>query len=115
MIFSLLTLPIDGFKFVLNTIAKVAEEQYTDDAPLKQELLELQVLLENGDIDEDEYVEREAAILRGLREIQNRKREMAGLPPEEEFAAGGLHGEVKEGSGASVTFDSTSWGPSEKK
>ena len=38
-----------------------------------------------------------------------------GLPPEEEFAAGGLHGEVKEGSGASVTFDSESWGPSEKK
>ena len=113
MIFSLLTLPLDGLKFVFNTIAKVAEEQYTDDAPLKQELLELQVLLENGDVTEDEYVEREAAILRGLREIQNRKREMAGLPPEEELAAGGLHGEVKEGSGAS--FDASSWGPSEKK
>jgi hypothetical protein len=115
MIFSLLTLPIDGIKFVFNTIAKVAEEQYTDDAPLKQKLLELQVLLDNGDVTEDEYVEREAAILRDLREIQNRKREMAGLPPEEEFAAGGLHGEIKEGSGASVTFDSSSWGPSDKK
>src|SRR3954462_11159023 len=115
MIFSLLTLPIDGIKFVFNTIAKVAEEQYTDDAPLKEELLELQVLLDNGDVTEDEYVEREAVILRGLREIQNRKREMAGLPPEEEFAAGGLHGEIKEGSGASVTFDAESWGPSEKK
>jgi hypothetical protein len=97
MIFSLLTLPIDGIKFVFNTIAKVAEEQY------------------NGDVTEKEYVEREAAILRDLREIQNRKREMAGLPPEEEFAAGGLHGEIKEGSGASVTFDSSSWGPSDKK
>jgi hypothetical protein len=102
MIFSLLTLPIDGFKFILNTIAKVAEEQWTDDAPLKEQLLELQVLLDNGDISEDQYVEAEGEILRSLREIQNRKRELAGAPAEEKT---GLSGKVKEGSGASITFD----------
>src|SRR3954471_22875356 len=102
MIFSLLTLPIDGIKFVFNTIAKVAEEQYTDDAPLKEQLLELQVLLENGDITEDQYVETEGEILRSLRDIQNRKREMAGAPADD---GTGLSGKVKEGSGASVTFD----------
>jgi hypothetical protein len=102
MIFSLLTLPIDGIKFIFNTIAKVAEEQWTDDAPLKEQLLELQVHLENGDITEEQYVEAEAEILRGLREIQNRKRELAGAPPED---GTGLSGKVKEGSGASITFN----------
>ena len=102
MIFSLLSLPIDGFKFVLNTIIKVAEEQWTDDAPLKEQLLELQVKLDNGELTEDQYVEAEAMILRALRDVQNRKRELAGAPPEME---GGLHGKVQEGSGASVTWD----------
>ncbi|HUS18285.1 MAG TPA: gas vesicle protein GvpG [Terriglobales bacterium] len=101
MIFSLLTLPLDGFKFIMNTLVKVAEEQWTDDAPLKQQLLELQVLLENGDITEDEYVEAEGKILLHLREIQERKRELAGAEPRNEE---GLSGTVQEGSGASVTL-----------
>ena len=102
MIFSLLSLPLDGFKFVLNTIIKVAEEQWTDDAPLKEQLLELQVKLDNGELTEDQYVEAEAMILRALRDVQNRKRELAGAEPPME---GGLHGKVEEGSGASVTWD----------
>ena len=103
MIFSLLTFPIDGFKFILNTLAKVAEEQYTDDAPLKERLLELQVLLENGDLTEEQYVAEEAGVLKSLREVRDRKRELAGLPPEGEESV--FSGEVKEGSGASVTFE----------
>lgn len=102
MIFTLLSLPMDGIKFIFNTIAKVAEEQYTDDAPLKEQLLELQVKLENGDINEDQYVEEEARILRSLRDIQNYKREKAGLPPED---GRGLSGTVHEGSGVSLTWD----------
>src|SRR3954469_9969346 len=102
MIFTLLSLPMDGIKFIFNTIAKVAEEQWTDDAPLKEQLLELQVKLENGDITEDEYVEAETSILRSLRDIQERRRELAGAaPPPSE----GLSGTVKEGSGASLTFE----------
>ena len=102
MIFTLLSLPMDGIKFIFNTIAKVAEEQYTDDAPLKEQLLELQVKLESGDITEDQYVEEEARILRSLRDIQNYKREKAGLPPED---GRGLSGQVREGSGVSLTWD----------
>ena len=102
MIFTLLSLPLDGIKFIFNTIAKVAEEQYTDDAPLKEQLLELQVRLENGDITEAQYVDEEAKILRTLRDIQNYKREKAGAPPED---GTGLYGKVKEGSGASLTFE----------
>src|SRR3954463_1080526 len=83
LIDDLLLLPIDGMKFVFRTLAKVAEEQYTDDAPVKERLLELQVRLESGEVTEEEYVAEEAAILRELREIENRKREMAGVAPEE--------------------------------
>jgi len=102
LIDDLLLAPISGFQFVMRTIQRIAEEQYTDDAPVKEQLLHLQVRLESGEIGEDEYVVEEAAILRQLREIENRKREMAGLPPEER---GPLTGKVQEGSGASVTFD----------
>ena len=98
----LLLAPITGFKFILNTLAKVAEEQYTDDAPVKESLLELQVLLDEGQITEEQYVEQETAILRQLREIENRKREMAGLETEERQP---LSGKVAEGSGASVSIE----------
>ena len=98
----LLMLPFTGFKSILRTLVKVAEEQYTDDAPIKERLLHLQVELEEGKITEDEYVEQEAQILRELREIQNRKREMAGLPPDD---GTGLSGRVKEGSGVELTWD----------
>jgi len=98
----LLALPITGFKSILRTLAKVVEEQYTDDGPIKERLLHLQVELEEGTISEDEYVKQEAEILRELREIQNRKRELAGLPPEE---AGAFTGKVKEGSGVEITWD----------
>ena len=101
----LLMLPFTGFKSILRTLAKVAEEQYTDDAPIKERLLQLQVELEEGRIGEEEYIQQEAEILRELREIQNRKREMAGLPPEE---ATGLSGKVKEGSGVELTWDPNS-------
>ncbi|MGE5207082.1 MAG: gas vesicle protein GvpG [Chlamydiota bacterium] len=79
----LLLSPITGFKFILRTLQRVAEQEYTDDAPLKERLLELQVKLEEGEISETEYLAEEAGIMRQLRELQNRKRELAGLPPEE--------------------------------
>ena len=79
----LLLAPITGFQFILRTLAKVAEEQYTDDAPLKERLLELQVRLDSGEIDEEQYVAEETEILRLLREIQHRKMEMAGVPADQ--------------------------------
>ncbi|HMH02144.1 MAG TPA: gas vesicle protein GvpG [Terriglobales bacterium] len=78
----LLSLPLSGLKFVFRTLRQVAEEQYTDTGPIKERLLELQLQLESNEITEAEYVQREAEILRELREIENRKRELAGLPPE---------------------------------
>jgi cytochrome c-type biogenesis protein CcmH/NrfG len=79
----LLLAPISGFQFILRTLARAAEEQYTDDAPIKERLLELQTQLEEGAISEEEYVEQEREILAVLREIQQRRMEMAGVTPEE--------------------------------
>ena len=103
----LLFAPFKGWNFIMRTLLKVAEEQWTDDAPLKEELLALQVRLEDGEITEEQYLEAEAAILKGIREIQHRKIELAGGDPNE--LEGGLSGKVQEGSGASLT-----WDPNEK-
>ncbi len=103
LIDDILLAPITGIQFVLRTLAKVAEEQYTDDAPLKERLLELQVLLESGDISEAQYNQEEAEIFRRLREIEDHKRELAGAPPLSE--RGPLSGKVQEGSMAEVTFE----------
>ena len=95
--------PINGIQFVLRTLAKVAEEQYTDDAPLKERLLELQVQLESGDISEEQYTAEETEIFRRLREIEDHKRELAGAPPLSE--RGPLSGAVSADSKAEITFD----------
>jgi Gas vesicle protein G len=83
LIDDLLLLPITGIKFVLRTLGQVAEQEYTDGGPLKAQLLELQEKLESGEISEREYTETETEIFRQLREIENRKRELAGMPREE--------------------------------
>jgi hypothetical protein len=62
--------PVAGIKWSLNKVAQVAEEELTDDAPVKQELMELQMQLELGDITDDEYVEREAVLMARLREVR---------------------------------------------
>jgi len=102
LIDDLLCMPISGFKFILRTLEKVAREQYTDDAPIKERLLELQLALEAGDISDTEYVRQEAEIIRQLREIERRKRAVAGLPEQTE---GGLVFRGGKDQGVSVVVD----------
>ena len=83
LIDDLLLFPITGIKFVLRTLGQVAEQEYTDTGPLKVQLLELQEKLDSGEISEKQYVEAETEIFRKLREIENRKRELAGMPPQQ--------------------------------
>ncbi len=87
----LLLSPITGFKFILRTLARAAEEEYTDDAPIKERLLELQTLLEEGSISEEEYVKQEREILAVLREIQDRRMHMAGVSARRGRADGKAH------------------------
>ena len=62
--------PVAGIRWSLNKVVQVAAEEITDDAPVKQALMELQMKLELGDITDDEYVEREAILMARLREVR---------------------------------------------
>ena len=102
----ILLAPFAGWRFVMNTLIKTAEEQWNDDAPLKERLMELQIALDQGDITEDEYAEEEAAVLRGLREITERKMAAAGFDPNEAPKEG------LTGAGVSGTVEANlGWGP----
>ena len=70
LVFFPVTGPIAGIRWSLNQVMQVVEQELTDDAPVKQELMELQMLLELGDIDDAEYVEREQAVMARLRDVR---------------------------------------------
>jgi hypothetical protein len=70
LLFFPVTGPVAGIRWSLNKVMQVAEEEVTDDAPVKQDLMELQMQLELGDITDAEYVAREAALMARLREVR---------------------------------------------
>jgi Gas vesicle protein G len=78
MLFKLLgapiTLPMAGMKFVFQQIADLADQELNDEGVIRDQLLLLQVQLEDGDIDEADFADREAELLARLREIKARKR-----------------------------------------
>ena len=91
MLFKLLsapfTLPGAGMKFIFNQIAELADQELDDESMLREDLLLLQVQYDEGDIDDDEYVEREAALMVRLREIKARKRAQVEQVPLDELPA----------------------------
>ena len=76
MIFKLLTLPVSlplsGFRFILGQIEQLAERELLDVDRIREDLLLLQLRLEEGEIDEEEYVAREAEIMARLRAARAR-------------------------------------------
>ena len=70
LLFFPITGPVAGIRWTLGKVQGVVEEELTDDAPVKQELMELQMQLELGDITDDEYVEREAVLMARLRDVR---------------------------------------------
>lgn len=71
----LLFWPVTGPQFLidfsLRRVDGVVREELTDDTAVKAELMELQLLLELGDIDDAEYERREAGLMLRLREIRD--------------------------------------------
>ena len=68
------SLLVSGVKFVLRRIAEAVEAEMYDEGHLRDELLAAQMKLELGEIDEAEFAQIEAGVLRGLREIAAVKR-----------------------------------------
>jgi hypothetical protein len=62
--------PIYGTKWTLDKVDRVVREELTDDTPIKEDLMALQMQLEMGEIDDAEYVRRESEIMQRLREVR---------------------------------------------
>lgn len=66
-------------RFSLEKVEGAVRTELTDDSGVKRELMELQMQLELGDIDEETYLEREGVLMARLREVR-RWREDFGMP-----------------------------------
>jgi hypothetical protein len=62
--------PVWGTRWTLEKVDRVVREELTDDTPIKEELMELQLKLETGEIDDAEYARREAGLMQRLREVR---------------------------------------------
>ena len=62
--------PVWGTRWTLEKVDRVVRDELTDDTPIKEELMALQLKLEMGDIDDAEYVRREAEIMQRLRDVR---------------------------------------------
>lgn len=115
-------------RFSLDKVQDAVREQLTDDQAVKEDLLALQMQLELGEIDDDEYVELEAALMQRLRDVRH-WREQFGMgtsggpvrvsgsggeqaaaseapePPPEEDEEAPRSGGIASSDGASVEFD----------
>ena len=65
--------------WTLDKVRRAVEDELTDDTVIKEDLMRLQLELEAGDIDDDEYVVREKAIMQRLRDVRE-WRERLGMP-----------------------------------
>jgi hypothetical protein len=73
LIDDLLLAPVNGFKFILGQIQKMADQELNDDTVIKEQLLELQMRLELEEISDEEFAEREAELFARLRVIKQRQ------------------------------------------
>lgn len=63
----LLFAPVHGFKFILEQIRDTVDKELNDETVIKQDLLELQMRLDQGEVSEEEFAEREAELFARLR------------------------------------------------
>ena len=72
-----LKLPVAGFNWIMRQIQTMANEELLNDQPWKERLIELQMMLEVGDITEAEYAVEEQQVFTALREIRARREQIA--------------------------------------
>ena len=78
LIDDLLLAPVNGFKFILGQVQKMADQELNDDTVIKEQLLELQMRLELDEISDEEYKVREADLFARLRAIKMRQLDLLG-------------------------------------
>lgn len=65
--------PLKGLAWVAGCIAQEAEQVYYDEDALRGTLLELELLLQDGQISEEDYNRAEEQIMERLEEARRRK------------------------------------------
>jgi len=70
--FLLDTLLMNGIHFVLDKVATIADQEINDPERQRERLLEAQMKLESGEMDEAQFAEIEADVFDRLREIKAR-------------------------------------------
>src|SRR5262245_24736656 len=78
LLFWPVTGPLYLTEFSLGKVQGVVQDQLTDDTRVKESLLDLQMRLELGEIDDDEYAAEEARLMYEMREVR-RWREYYGM------------------------------------
>ena len=62
--------PVWGTRWTLDKVDRVVRDELTDDTPVKEALMALQLQLEMGEIDDAEYTRREGELMQRLREVR---------------------------------------------
>ena len=88
MLLQLLTLPISlplaGFRFILGQVQDLAERELYDEDQIHNDLLLLQLRLEEGEVDEEQYQVEEAEIMHRLHVARAYRESMARGPQSDE-------------------------------
>ncbi len=67
------SVPVETALWTARKLAERAEEVYYDDAPVRAALMELELKLDLGEIDEETFEAEEAQLLQRLKEIREYK------------------------------------------
>lgn len=62
--------PVWGTQWTLEKVERAVKEELSDDTPVKNDFMQLQLQLESGEIDDDEYIIREKEIMDKLRAVR---------------------------------------------
>ena len=71
--------PVAGVRWTLEKVQRVVEDELADDTSIKQDLMELNMRSELGEIDDAEYLAEEAKLMDRLRAVRE-WRERLGRP-----------------------------------
>jgi hypothetical protein len=72
----ILMLPAKGFMGLMRKIAEIAEEEYTDESKVKEELMKLNMLFETDQLTETEHAKLETRLMKRLAEIRKYKKNL---------------------------------------
>lgn len=95
--FLLDSLLVGGLRFALDKVASVADQELNDPERQRERLLEAQMKLESGEIDDEQFAAIEADVFERIREIRMRT-EPAGEIVDDEHRVSGVVITVDDGS-----------------